>query len=452
MPFSPQALARLLEVHPRKRRIRRRLRSARWRTLRSRLPERSCQELRELCAEVEDLERGLVAFLERRIPSPTARVLLRARWRRVREANALQRSFVDDWERGGVIDAERIGRASDSIDLEARELRLFARDLLPRIRPRLQKRILAADGTARALDGVAIAVRRPSSQDTPIQLVYKPIACFDSRRAAAGYLELYRFYVRQLQETCGVSLPWSGDRLVRRAEGRFQVYVTQERLPEAWIVQKALWELPVAEGVRLVEALWEQVTRVWRANDARREARIHVAVDALPGHWALEGFDPNSPELPESPRLLYLATHRPLLLRRGRPLLDPWVVTQGAPWLLGQALAPRIEGSLARHHDLRAVLVKSRASCSRGGRADLQAALLERTNELIAGELGHWIDRPLTQEEVLDQKRSDARYSLLLRSFDRASDLLGALRSSRDRPLLDTALELYGILTRPHPS
>ena len=76
-------------------RIRRRILAVRRRGLPSCFPEASCDELRDLCLEIASLEPRLVGFLEQRVPSRAAGELLRARWRRVREANAVQLSFVE---------------------------------------------------------------------------------------------------------------------------------------------------------------------------------------------------------------------------------------------------------------------------------------------------------------------------------------------------------------------
>jgi hypothetical protein len=447
--FSPESFARLLRRHPQKLRIRRRILAVRRGGVPSRLPETSCDELHSLCLEVAALEPRLAGFLGQRVPSRAAGERLRARWRRVREANAVQLAFVEEWKRGGVVDAEHMEEVAASIAGECRELRTFARDLAPRVRPRLAVVHLGGrePGAPRGLTGTTIPVRIDAERRCGVELAYRHVAWLDSRHSALAYRGLYRSYVRALVEDCGLELPWGTERIVTRPGRGFEVYVASERLPESWRAADTARHLSDAAAVALARLLFRELARVWRRQPVPGDGGVHVAVSGRLEHWAIEGVDPEAPGISGHERLFYLAAHRPLLRRGGRSLLDPLILTQRIPWPVSAAIEPLVRSALARQHQLRHVLIDSVASFET--RPAVQESLVAVANELIEKELGRWVDRTLHLDDVHEHQRRHDHLCRLLGSLDHVGGVLDGWRRGRDPHLLDAAIDLYGILAKP---
>lgn len=442
MAFSPESLLRLLSRRGQKLRIRRRLLAAQASGLASRFPEPSCKELYELCLETRGLERGLVGFLEQRIPSRPARARLRTRWRRVHQANAIQLDFAEAWQRGGVVDASRMQQVAEAIRAERGELRLFVRDLVPRIRPRLA---VVRHGGFRQLAGAAIRVRVDPASHRSLQLGYRPVARFDSWHRALAYRGLYRRYRQALEEECGLRLPWGAARIVGGPGRGYRVYVTSELVPRDWVASEALQALPEHGALALARLLVGELARVWRRPSTH--GGMQVAVSGRLDCWAIADFDPEGPEIRGDERLIYLGAHLPLLRQRGRPLLDPQVLIQGIPWPVAAPVESLVQAALSRPHQPRNVLIDALASFE--ARPSLGAPLLELANELVEDELGRWIDRTLGLDEVRERERRDDRLTRLLRSLDRVGGVFRAWRHGRPPQLVDAAFDLYAILTRP---
>jgi hypothetical protein len=444
--FSLDALTRLLHRHPQKLRLRRQILAVPRRGRPSRFPEASSHALRDLCLEVESLEHGLAGFLERCVPSGGARRILRRRWRRVQEANAVQLAFLDAWDRGGVVETARMQEVARAIARECRELRLFARDLAPRVRPRLVVVHLGEpEPTApRALAGAAIPVRIDPESRAAVALAYHHIACFDTWRDALAYRGLYRSYTRALTEDCGLALPWGAERIVRRPEGGFHVYIAARRIPAGELAAEVCRALPHDACVALARALFEELARVWQRSPTPGDGGVHVAVLGRLDHWAIEGVDPELPEIRGDERLVYLGAYLPLLRRRGRALLDPRIQTERIPWPVRAAVDPLVRSALLRHHELRHVLVDAIASFG----SPVQPKLVDVANELIDKELGHFVDRTIELEDVREHRRQRAHLCRLLGSLDHVGSFLDGWRRGRDPGLLDAAVDLYGILVR----
>jgi hypothetical protein len=447
--FSPESFARLLCRHPQKLRVRRRILAVRRRGTPSHLPEASRKELHGLCLEVAGLEPRLAGFLEQHVPSRAAADRLRARWRRVREANAVQLAFVEAWERGGIVDAEHMQEVAEAITEECRELRIFARDLAPRLRPPLALVRLGGGGAsaARGLTGTAIPVRVDRERRCGVELAYRHVAWFDSWQSALAYRGLYRSYVRALEEDCGLDLPWGAARIVPRPGRGFEVYVASERLPESWVAAGAVRHLPVPAAEALARSLFEEIAKVWRRRATPGDGGVHVAVSGRLDHWAIEGLDAEAPEFSGDERLVYLAAHRPLLRRGGKALLDPHILTQRIPWPVSAAVGPLVRSALVRQHQLRHVLIDSIASFER--RAAVQESLVALANELIEKEFGRWVDRTIHPDDVREHQRQHDHLCRLLGSLDRVGGVLEGWRRGHDPSLLDAAHDLYGILTKP---
>lgn len=445
--FSPESLASLLRRHPQKLRARRRLLACQRAGTASCFPEACRSRLHDLCLEVEALERGLVGFLERRIPSRAARQRLRGRWRCVREANAVQLGLLEAWARGGVVDAALLGEAAHAIRVERRELSLFVRDLEPRVRPQL--RVVRRGGcgatAGRALEGSAIPVRIDPATHLPSPLCYHAIGSFGSWRRALAYRGLYRSYRRALVEDCGLLLPWGADRIVAPLGGNWEAYVATARpRPCAAAVLPALSD---ADAVTLGRVLVGELARVWRRRPLPGDGGLHVAVAGRLEHWAIDGFDPEAPELSSSDRLLYLSAHLPLLRRAGRPLLDTRVLTGRAPWPAALALTPLLQTELGRQHRMRHVLIDALTSFE--GRPSVQTAVLETVNQAIEEELEPWVDRTIHVDDVRERQRQHAQLVRLLASLDHVGGFLDQWHQGREPGLVEAARKLYGILAQP---
>jgi hypothetical protein len=410
---SADPVAALLARQARKTRILARLRASQRLGAPRRFPDPSCKELQALCGELEGLEAELLRAVEREIASPAARRALRAGWARVREANALERTFAEAWLQGGVFAASEIEAVCRALAEERGARRAFARDFLPRGRGHPQVRRIGRRAGWLALEGVA-PVRIDPARRAALPLLHRRLAPFPSRRHAVGWRELHRLYLRSLREA-GLRVPWTTAHVLRAGPGCFAAWVSQERVVGGSL-RARLRRLPVAECRVLVRAVWGEAARLWRWNDAHPEDPLHVGV---PGDLAAWGYTDAGPCL--------LDTGAPRLLRRGRPLLDPRRLLPELPEPLATVVEPELERELARSHDLRAVLVDGIAGCALDGRPGLRDPLLELADELARDELSRWVAAPLRLEEVRERERRLRRAAGWLRAFRGARGLLAAL-------------------------
>lgn len=250
---------------------------------------------------------------------------------------------------------------------------------------------------------------------------WEGIACkrfpmFRSEEESAAYQTLHDTYIRTLREIGLDIVPSETERLEH--QGRWIVYIFQEKLPSESIGHRAIHRLAAEETQRLIEAILRELSKANAFNKAHQGER-EVAIDGQISNWAIVGFDPQAGLKPDI-RLLYFDTSTPLMRLSGKEQLDAELFLRSAPsfmvWIIRWLFLPEV---LRRYYDFRRVTLDLVANFYKEQRPDLVPMVVEKANETLERE-GF---QPLTVKEVSDYYREDARIwrvYLSFRKVDRA--------------------------------
>ena len=242
-------------------------------------------------------------------------------------------------------------------------------------------------------------------------LVYKRLPSFRSIEEAERYEAQHRKYVRTLGERLRLRvMPCTTAHIHDAASGRVVVYIIQEMAPEDTTGHAAIYHLSPADVNRLLLAVLGETARVFDFNRAHQETQ-ELGFDPRLSNWAILGFDPEHPYLPERMRLAYLDTSTPLMRRRGEELLDLEPFLRGMPALMPLFMRrSALNDLLARYYDFRRAVVDLIANLYTEGRADLVPWLTDTVNWFFLAERDDMHFRPLTVAEVSARHRREAFY------------------------------------------
>jgi hypothetical protein len=240
-------------------------------------------------------------------------------------------------------------------------------------------------------------------------LAYKRMPMFRDEREVTQYEALYSEYVDVLQNRVGIQVV-SGELVkLRNQQGRWVVYIAQEKLPPESIVHRAMQHLPIGEVLKLVQAVLLETTKVFDFNRASAR-KLEVGFDGQISNWAIAGFDVAAQQLPAEIRLVYLDTSTPLMRKDGQEQLDPELFLRSAPFFLAWLLRLLyLEEVLTRYYDFRRVALDLVANFYKEQRADLIPALIDLVNESFAAAPPDSQLKPLTAPEVASYYKQDAQ-------------------------------------------
>jgi hypothetical protein len=266
------------------------------------------------------------------------------------------------------------------------------------------------------------------------QVACKRMPMFRSDAEAEAYQTLYAAYCRTLQEHVGIALvPGDLARLPDRSGGLIVMYIVQPKLDPACIGNRLIRELPAADAQRLVRAILGELQLVFTFNRDHR-SEIEVGLDGQISNWAVANLNEGSGSLPAEIRLTYFDTSTPLMRRGGQEQLDPELFLRSAPsflaWLIRRLF---LKDVMERYYDPRRVVVDLLANFYKEGRPDLIPALVDTVNGFFPPDTRAGGFEPLTEKEVRDYYRADAR---IWRSY------LAARRIDRS---------LHRLMRRPYP-
>ena len=89
----------------------------------------------------------------------------------------------------------------------------------------------------------------------------------------------------------------------------------QKKLAPGSISSKALHHLLLPEATTLFQGVLAELNKVWEYNRSHPDAQ--VGIDGQLSNWAIDGFDPYHPSLPDLLTLFYIDTSTPLFRRGG---------------------------------------------------------------------------------------------------------------------------------------
>ncbi len=140
---------------------------------------------------------------------------------------------------------------------------------------------------------------------------------FRSVEEAEYYEALHRKYIRTLGERAGLRvMPSMTVRIADVTPGRVIVYIVQEQAPEDTAGHTAIYHLSPIDVNRLLLGVLQEAAKVFDFNQQHRGTQ-ELGFDLRMSNWAILGFDPEQPYLPERIRLAYLDTSTPLMRRNG---------------------------------------------------------------------------------------------------------------------------------------
>ncbi len=260
--------------------------------------------------------------------------------------------------------------------------------------------------------------------DCKSNLAYKRLPMFKTEAEAGAYEALYNEYIQLLQDPIGLQVPRS--RVVRLADGRgarVVVYIVQEQLPSASICHHAIHHLSPKDVRELTLAILREIAKVFAFNLEHR-GTVEVGLDGQISNWAINGFDPATPQLQEAIELTYFDTSTPFMRRHGEEQLDSELFLRSAPsflvWILRLFF---LEDVMTRYYDARKVMIDLVANFYKEQRSELVPDLVDVINGVFASEIQPNAFKPLGVDEIRAYYREDAwiwRLYLAFRKVDRS--------------------------------
>lgn len=254
-------------------------------------------------------------------------------------------------------------------------------------------------------------------------LVYKRLPMFRTPAEAERYEVLHRRYIRALSERVGVRvMPSATAQVPSQAPGRTVLYIVQERVHEDCVGHNAIYRLSPADISRLLLAVLQETAKVFDFNRTHK-GDLELGFDSQISNWAILGFDPENPGLPERIRLAYLDTSTPLMRRHGEEQLDADLFLRSLPRVFRPIIRrSTLNDLLARYYDFRRAALDLVANFHKEGRPELVRGLADTVNWFFLAERQEMHFRPLTEVEVRTRYRWDEftwRAYLALRKLDR---------------------------------
>ena len=252
-------------------------------------------------------------------------------------------------------------------------------------------------------------------------LAFKRMCAFQTEEELQGYLVTFDEYNRRLESDIGLHLPPHGYASFVCDYGYPVFYIIQKKLAPASISSKALHHLLPQESAALFQAVLGELNKVWEYN--RSHPAAQVGIDGQLSNWAIEGFDPYHPGLPEGVTLLYIDTSTPLCTENGVEQMDPELFLRSAPpylvWILRLLF---VQDVMARYYDPRKVIIDIIANFYKEQKPELIPDMVACANDFISHQGSDLALQPIAEKEVKDYYREDEiiwSLYLSMRQFDR---------------------------------
>lgn len=260
----------------------------------------------------------------------------------------------------------------------------------------------------------------------------KRMPMFESETEVDNYLKVYQEYLQVMEHQIDLNLIPSKTVWIKEPEsGRVIVYILQEKMPPGTIGHHAIHKLPKADVLSLVNTVLREMKKAFDFNREHR-GEIEVGLDGQISNWAIEGFNPEVPDLPMPLKLYYFDTSTPLMQKNGVEQLNPELFLRSAPsfmvWILRLFF---LEDVMTRYYDFRRVAVDLIANFYKEQLSELVPDLVDQVNTFFVEEAPDEDHEPITLSEVEKYYREDAmiwKLYLAFRKVDRT--LHGLLKRS----------------------
>ena len=248
----------------------------------------------------------------------------------------------------------------------------------------------------------------------------KRMPMFRNQDEVDAYVALHDVYVKQLREI-GIHIPDTHLVVVPMPSGGYAVYILQKKLPPQSIGNRLILSLSLDDTLRLVRHVLEATRQVFRFNATHRDT-LALGFDAQISNWAVLDMDPESMDLPASPRLAYFDTSTPLVQQARKEQLNPELFLRSAPsflvWVIKRFF---LEDVMTRYYDFRLVVLDIIANFYKEKRGEWVPSVVDVVNEWVRN-MPEWTGKPYSVDEVRAYYREDAfiwRFYLAARKLDR---------------------------------
>ncbi|MBN1374827.1 MAG: hypothetical protein JXA01_01590 [Dehalococcoidia bacterium] len=252
-------------------------------------------------------------------------------------------------------------------------------------------------------------------------LACKRLPIFRTEAEVTRYEQIYRDYNETLEKKTGINLPEYGFAWFTTGAGKIIAFDLQRKLPAYSIGNRAI-SLMNTDSIRTLFLLvMHELCKVWTYNAAHPEEAL--GIDGQISNWAIEDFDPASPQIGSGARLLYFDTSTPLMKKGGAEQLDPELFMRSAPsfmlWLIRWLF---LEGVMTRYYDPRLVTIDLIANFYKEQRPEMVPMLVDAANGFFGSEGKSLSVKPLVEKEIRAYYKEDSTIwvvFLALRRFDR---------------------------------
>jgi hypothetical protein len=257
--------------------------------------------------------------------------------------------------------------------------------------------------------------------DEQKDIAYKRMPIFENAEELVEYENIFREYIRLLDEDVGLELPSYDYTSLTSDTGRLVMFLAQEKLNPGAIGNKAMHLLPPEETVRLARAVLRELEKVWLYN--RRKGKYEIGIDGQISNWFIKDFDPGKPHLPDDIELVYFDTSTPLFRVDDVEQLNPELFLRSAPsfmvWLIRWLF---LEDVMTRYYDFRLVAIDLVANFYKEQLPGLIPDLVGMVNDYFSSDAAELEIEPITEKDVKSYYREDAliwALYLSMRKFDR---------------------------------
>jgi hypothetical protein len=232
------------------------------------------------------------------------------------------------------------------------------------------------------------------------------------------YLELYDNYLRHLT-AAGINVVPAAITSVVPSQGNIVIYIIQEKLDSKTLVNKAIHSFPDEEIENIFAAILSCIGKIFIYNDAN-EGQVAIGFDAQMSNWAIVGYDDEASSLPDPLELLYIDTSSPLLCLDNQEQCDPELFLRSAPSFLRWVIRLLfMDDVMTRYYSRRQVTIDVLANLYKEKHTDMIPALLVTANTFLEQHVHSTAFKPITQQEVADYYKEDARIWSVYLAFRR---------------------------------